>query len=39
MQAIYRFRSKSATLLVIKKIINLKSTYKNIEKLLISLYY
>jgi hypothetical protein len=39
MQAIYRFRFKNAILLVIKKIINLKSAYKNMEKLLISLCY
>jgi hypothetical protein len=39
MQTIYRFRSKNTTLLVIKKIINLKSTYENMEKLSIGLCY
>jgi hypothetical protein len=38
MQAIYYLRSRNATLLVVKKIINLKSAYENMEKLLIGLY-
>jgi hypothetical protein len=39
MQAIYYLRSKNTTLLVVKKIINLKSAYESIKKLLIGLYY